>query len=70
MRKPSMLQANWIAKRLDETYQPIDVDDVYDVLLGTITTPKDFVSDVQQLAQEYEEDFRRNNDRTRTTNKG
>jgi hypothetical protein len=70
MRKASMLQAAWIAKRVDEEFQPVDVDDVYDVLLGNITEPKSFVFEVTDLALEYEEDFRRNNDRTRTTNKG
>lgn len=41
-------RAYLIAEELDA-----DVEDVYDVLLGNITEPRDFVSNVQRLSQNY-----------------
>ena len=62
MRNPSMRQAEWIHKQLGEDYKET-ADDVYDVLLGNITNPIDFVQEVKYWAVEYEADFRRNNAR-------
>lgn len=58
--KPSMKQAEWIHKQLNGQYKE-DADDVYDVLLGNVTIPADFVSEVKYLAVAYEDDFRRHN---------
>ena len=41
-------EASWIAEELGE-----DQEDVYDVLLGNITEPRDFVSNVVRLSQNY-----------------
>lgn len=60
--RPSMKMAEWIYYQLPEIYKET-ADDVYDVLLGNITSPADFVSEVKYLAVEYETDFRRHNDR-------
>lgn len=63
MRVASMLQAQWIAKQMLPDFEKVDPDDVYDVLTGQITQPKDFVEEVAVWAEAYDEDFRRNNDR-------
>jgi hypothetical protein len=63
MRPASMRQAEWIYKQLDHDIYKETADDVYDVLLGNITSPADFVADVQSLAIDYEDDLRRNNGR-------
>lgn len=60
MRKPSIKQAEWIHGQLGGAYKE-SADDVYDVLLGNITSPTDFVSEVEYLAREYEEDLRKHN---------
>lgn len=60
MRKPSMTQAIWIHSRLAEQFEET-ADDVFDVLVGNITSPADFVSEVEYLAREYEDDLRRHN---------
>jgi RNAse (barnase) inhibitor barstar len=52
MRKPSMKQAEWIAKRISES-----ADDVYDVLLGNITLPVDFVFEVMQYSMKYNKEL-------------
>lgn len=57
MRKPSFKQAEWIALQMPYKTNP---DDVYDVLLGNITQPVDFVTDVMCLANEYEIELRNN----------
>jgi hypothetical protein len=62
MRKASMKQAEWISRQLGDDYKET-ADDVYDVLLGNITQPADFVSDVKQLALDYDEELRRHNGR-------
>lgn len=59
-RTPSIKQAEWIHKQLGSEYKET-VDDVYDVLLGNITIPDDFVSEVRFLANDYAEDLRRHN---------
>jgi hypothetical protein len=41
-------RAYWIAEELGKC-----PEDVYDVLLGNITEPGDFVRNVEQLSQEY-----------------
>ncbi len=41
-------KARWIAEQLDANQ-----DDVYDVLLGNITTPYDFYNSVLSLEREY-----------------
>lgn len=46
--EPRWKQALWIAEELGES-----PEDVYDVLLGNITEPRDLVNDVEQLAQNY-----------------
>jgi len=56
--RASMKMAEWVHKNLPGDYKET-ADDVYDVLLGTITSPADFVSEVKYLAAEYEDDFRR-----------
>lgn len=61
MRKPSMKMAEWVYKQIAGSFQKETEDDVYDVLLGNITSPKDFVSEVKYWAVEYESDFRRHN---------
>ena len=60
--RPSMKQAEWIYAQLGTEYKE-SADDVYDVLLGNITSPADFVQEVKYLAVEYEDDFRRNSGR-------
>jgi hypothetical protein len=52
-----MKQAEWIANQMDDA----NADDVFDVLLGTITEPSYFVKEVEEWAKEYELDFRRHN---------
>ena len=42
-------KARWIAKQLDE-----NVDDVYDVLLGNITTPWSLYQGVESMSREYD----------------
>lgn len=49
MRKPSMRQAEWIAKKMSA-----NADDVFDVLLGNITSPSYFVDEVNYEAVQYE----------------
>lgn len=60
MPNPSMKQAEWIYKQLGNEFKET-ADDVFDVLLGTITNPADFVSEVKYWAAEYEADLRRHN---------
>ena len=60
MRKPSMKQAEWIRAQMGDEFLE-SADDVYDVLLGNITAPADFVQEVKSLALDYEDDFRRHN---------
>jgi len=60
--KPSMKMAEWIHKQLGDEYRE-SADDVYDVLLGNITSPRDFVEDVKYYAVDYEADFRRHSAR-------
>jgi hypothetical protein len=60
MRKPSFKQAEWIHGQLANMFRET-ADDVYDVLLGNISSPADFVQEVKYLALEYEEDMRRHN---------
>ena len=57
MKEPSIRMATWIQKQLGYG----SVDDIYDVLLGNISIPADFVSDVKALAIAYEEDSQRHN---------
>lgn len=40
--------AHWIAEELGE-----DPEDVYDVILGNITEPRELVINVEQLEQDY-----------------
>lgn len=42
-------KALWIAEELGE-----DPEDVYDVILGNITEPRDLVSNVEHLSQAYD----------------
>lgn len=49
-------QAAWIAEEMGVE----NVDDVYDALLGNITKPDEFYSEVQSLALEYENIYERN----------
>ena len=44
-------KARWIAKQLEGDYS---VDDVYDVILGNLTRPWEFYSEVNTLAREYD----------------
>lgn len=46
--EPRWQQALWIAEELGEC-----PEDVYDVLLGNITEPRDFVNNVERLSQDY-----------------
>lgn len=64
MIKPTMLQAEWIAKNMASIVGEYTADDVFDVLTGQITRPADFVSEVEYLAREYEDLFRRGNARS------
>ena len=63
MRNPSMKMAEWIHKQLSDEFKET-ADDVYDVLLGAITNPADFVDEVKYLAADYEADQRKHNVRT------
>jgi hypothetical protein len=54
-----MRMAEWVHKQLATEFRET-ADDVYDVLLGNITQPEDFVQEVKYWAVEYENDFRRN----------
>ena len=47
--EPRWIEAEWIAEELGESQE-----DIYDVLLGNITEPRDFVADVERLSQEYQ----------------
>ena len=49
-------KATWIANKLDES-----CDDVYDVLIGNIQTPKEFVDRVIKLSENWDNDFLRHN---------
>lgn len=60
MRLASMKQAEWIHGQLGGMYKET-ADDVYDVLLGNITQPVDFVEEVKYLAVEYDEEMRKHN---------
>lgn len=42
-------KALWIAEELGE-----DVEEVYDILLGNITEPRDLVQDVESLSNTYD----------------
>ena len=64
MRNPSMKMAEWIHGQLGSDFKE-SADDVYDVLLGNISSPADFVSEVKYLAAEYDADIRRNEWKTR-----
>lgn len=55
-----MQQAEWIHRRLSVE---ATVDDVYDVLLSNIIYPRELVSEVHSLSLEYENLWRKNNDR-------
>lgn len=46
--EPRWKTALWIADELGE-----DPEEVYDVLLGNITEPRDLVSNVERLSQDY-----------------
>ena len=43
-------KAEWIAKQ----YPEYNADDIYDVLIGTITSPRDLVEDVNAASDEYD----------------
>lgn len=60
MRKPSYRQAEWIRAHMSDGFAET-ADDVYDVLLGNITSPLDFCEEVRSLALDYEDDLRRHN---------
>jgi len=60
MRLASMKQAEWIHGQLAGMFKET-ADDVYDVLLGNITQPTDFVEEVKYLALEYADDMRKHN---------
>ena len=45
-------KAAWIASELDE-----NLDDIYDVLLGNITTPSSFVSSVEACSASYDDEI-------------
>jgi len=62
MRNPSMKMAEWIHGQMAGMFKET-ADDVYDVLLGNISSPEDFVSEVKYHAAIYEDDFRRNSGR-------
>jgi hypothetical protein len=51
-------KASWIASQLDG----YTADDIYDVLLGNITSPRDLVNAVEQLLQEYNFDYDKRKD--------
>ncbi len=53
--KPTIKMAMWVHKQMDTRFS---IDDVHDVLLGNITSPIDFVTEVKGLAIAYEEDIR------------
>lgn len=49
---PLYRKALWIGEQLNK-----DPDDCYDVLLGTIKKPEDFVNEVFSYLAEYNNDF-------------
>lgn len=51
-RKPSMRMAEWIHANMAPMYKET-ADDVYDVLLGNITSPLDFCEEVRYWALQY-----------------
>ena len=55
--KQSSLKAEWVFKRLSEQDFNVTADDVYDVLLGNITKPQQFVSEVLSLGSDYEQEL-------------
>lgn len=46
-------KAYWIAPQIEGAF----VEDVYDVLLGNITKPHNFVAQVESLALEYDKEY-------------
>lgn len=60
-RKPSMKKAEWITANTSSYLGEVSADDVYDILLGQITSPTDLVAEVQTLSEQYDEDLRRHN---------
>lgn len=48
-------KALWIAEELGES-----ADDILDVLIGTITKPKDFVDGVKRLSDDYDLQMEKN----------
>ncbi len=54
MTMSRLKKAAWIAEQLDKNQ-----DDVYDVLLGNITSPYEFYSDVDTLSREYDATYGR-----------
>lgn len=54
MKQPTYKMAFWVHAQITEA--GYSADDVYDVLLGNITVPTDFVNEVKSLAIAYEED--------------
>jgi hypothetical protein len=49
MKMSLLRKANWIASELNE-----NADDVYDVLLGNITSPWEFYNSVETLSNQYD----------------
>lgn len=58
--RPDYKMAIWIRGQMADGIET--ADDVYDALLGNITSPYDFVQEVKTLALEYEDDFRRHSE--------
>ena len=56
----SMRVALWISSELNNE---VSADDIFDVLLGNITSPLSLIDDVKILALEYEDKLRSFNER-------
>lgn len=54
---PTMRQAMWVRAQLNDSM--FTTDDVYDVLLGNITSPHSIVSEIETLALDYTERLRK-----------
>lgn len=55
--KQTSTKAEWVFKRLSEQAFNVTTDDVYDVLIGNITKPQQFVTEVLSLGSDYEQEL-------------
>lgn len=58
--KASMKKAEWIQRQMEDSHS---ADDIYDALLGNITSPVSFLREIDYWSNLYEEQLRRGNAR-------